>query len=194
MREYKIVAINSILDPRGVIGNICYEKKIQMLPTQKTDPQNSDPPQQIAVSSSMSTNTYHGLIASAKTYCGDSNLTETVHWQSLGRDGADMLVDSDGKLVTLTITGAVINDKLITGPLSNFQSQEDNFSRSDNKMRCDQAKLVIVIGTPSQSDHPEWAQDFETAMKNLKEIQETVAKSKPNTPCLHFLDLKTGNV
>jgi len=192
MHEYKIIAINSILDPRGVIGNIRYEKKIQTLPTQKTDPQNSDPPQQIAVSSSMSTDTYHGLIA--KTYCGDSNLTETVHWQSLGRDGADMLVDSDGKLVTLTIIRAVINDKLIAGPLGNFQSQEDYFSRSDNKMRCDQAKLVVVISTLSQSDHSEWAQDFETAMKNLKEIQETVAKSKSNTPCLHFLDLKMGNV
>ena len=127
-------------------------------------------------------------------YCGDGNLSETVHWQSLGRDGADMLVDSDGKLVTLTIIRAIVNDKLIAGPLGNFQSQEDNFSRSDNKMRCDQAKLVVVIGTPSQFDHPEWAQDFETAMKNLKEIQETVAKSKPNAPHLHFLDLKTGNV
>jgi len=29
MHEYKIVAIYSILDPRGVIGNICYEKKIR---------------------------------------------------------------------------------------------------------------------------------------------------------------------
>ena len=58
----------------------------------------------------------------------------------------------------------------------------------------DQAKLVVIISTPSQFDHPKWAQYFEMAMKNLKEIQETVAKSKPNVPCLHFLDLKTGNV
>src|SRR5438309_6103430 len=141
MHEYKIVTINSILDPRGVIGNICYEKKIRCYQPKKLTLKIAIP-QQTAISSSMSTNTYHGLIASTKTYCGDSNLTEMVHWQSLGQDGADMLVDSNGKLVTLTIIGAIVNDKLITGPLGNFQSQEDNFSMSDNKMRCDQAKLV----------------------------------------------------
>ena len=145
-------------------------------------------------SSSMSVETYHGVIASAKTYCGNSNLNEAVQWQSLGRDGADVLVNSSGKPAVLTIIGAIINDKLIAGPLGNFQSREDNYSRSDNKMRCDQAKLVVVIGTPPQTEHPKWAQDFEMATKNLREIQENMAKSKPNAPRLHFLDLKTGNV
>jgi len=87
-----------------------------------------------------------------------------------------------------------VNDKLIAGPLGNFQSQEDKPSKFDNKMHCDQAKLVVVIGMPSRSEHPSWAQDFELATKNLKEIQETIVKSKPNAPHLHFLDFKAGDL
>jgi len=143
-------------------------------------------------SSSMSVNNYHGLISDAKTYCAYSDLNKTIQWQSLGREGADVLVDSDGKPAALTIVGAVVNDKLIAGPLGNFQSQEDKPSKFDNKMHCDQAKLVVVIGMPSRSEHPNWAQDFESATKNLKEIQEAVVKLKPNAPRLHFLDFKAA--
>jgi len=112
---------------------------------------------------------------------------------SLGRDGADVLNDHDGTPAILTIIGEIVNDKLIVGPLGNFQSQEDKF-RSDNNMTCDQAKLVIVIRAPSRSDHLNWAEDYEGAMKNLKNVQETVAKSKANAPQQYFLDFKTDDI
>lgn len=136
---------------------------------------------------------YHEIISSTKAYCAHDDLIKNTQWNSLGRDGADVLNDRDGTPAILTIIGEIVNDKLIVGPLGNFQSQEDKF-KSDNKMTCDQAKLVVVIRSPSRSDHPNWAGDYEGATKNLKDIQETVAKSKPNAPRQYFLDFKTGNV
>jgi len=64
----------------------------------------------------------------------------------------------------------------------------------DSKMNCSRLKIVIVINTPSPSDYPIWAEDYGAATKNLKEIQEMIAKSKPNVPCQYFLDLKAGTI
>jgi len=142
----------------------------------------------------MSPQNYHDSVSNAETYCAHKNLTRTTRWDSLGRDRADILVHSNGKPASLTIVGTIVNDKLIAGPLGNFQYQDKKFSNYDSKMDCSRSKIVVVINTPSSSDYPIWAQDYEAVTKNLKDIQETAAKSKPNAPRQHFLDLKTGPV
>jgi len=76
----------------------------------------------------MSPQYYHELISNAETHCAHQNLTQNTRWESLGRDGADILVDSNGKPVILTIIGTIVNDKLIAGSLGNFQNQDEKFS------------------------------------------------------------------
>jgi len=81
----------------------------------------------------MSPQNYHDSVSNAETYCAHKNLTRTTRWDSLGRDGADILVHSNGKPASLTIVGIIVNDKLIAGPLGNFQYQDEKFSNYDSK-------------------------------------------------------------